>query len=131
MTILHDQPNPEMTSYEFRACLVGHQALWGNAYAEIERSDAGINGLWPLRPDRMTVSRDEANNGWFMSTACRMARTKRFPVCADHALARPVLEWHHRLFADPAGGGIGRRWTWRRGSTARASSATTAGRVGC
>ena len=59
--ILHDQPNPEMTSYEFRACLVGHQALWGNAYAEIERSDARINGLWPLRPDRMTVSRD-ANN---------------------------------------------------------------------
>ena len=59
--ILHDQPNPEMTSYEFRACLVGHQALWGNAYAEIERSDARINGLWPLRPDRMTVSRDTNN----------------------------------------------------------------------
>jgi len=60
--ILHDQPNPEMTAYEFRACLVGHMALWGNAYAEIERSDAGINALWPLRPDRMTPGRDDGGN---------------------------------------------------------------------
>jgi HK97 family phage portal protein len=59
--LLHDQPNPEMTAYEFRACLVGHQCTWGNAYAEIERSDARINGLWPLRPDRMTVKRDDAD----------------------------------------------------------------------
>ena len=57
--ILHDLPNPEMTSFELRMALVGHQALWGNAYAEIERSDAGINALWPLRPDRMTPGRDE------------------------------------------------------------------------
>ena len=41
--ILHDQPNPEMTAYELRAALVGHVCLWGNAYCEIERSDAGIN----------------------------------------------------------------------------------------
>jgi HK97 family phage portal protein len=59
--ILHERPNQEMTSYELRTCLVGHQALWGNAYCEIERSDTRINGLWPLRPDRMTVQRDDAN----------------------------------------------------------------------
>ena len=59
--ILHDAPNPEMTSYEFRAALVGHVCLWGNAYAEIELSDAGVNALWPLRPDRMTPNRDDAN----------------------------------------------------------------------
>jgi HK97 family phage portal protein len=59
--ILHDAPNPEMTSYEFRAALVGHVCLWGNAYAEIELSDAGVNGLWPLRPDRMTPTRDDYN----------------------------------------------------------------------
>jgi len=61
-SILHDAPNPEMTSYEFRAALVGHVCLFGNAYAEIERSDAGVNGLWPLRPDRMTPNRDEGSN---------------------------------------------------------------------
>lgn len=58
--LMHTAPNPEMTAYEFRSCLVGHQALWGNAYAEIERSDAKINALWPLRPDRMTVQRNAA-----------------------------------------------------------------------
>jgi HK97 family phage portal protein len=58
--ILHDQPNPEMTAYEFRACMVGHVCLWGNGYCEIERSDAGVNALWPLRPDRMTPNRDES-----------------------------------------------------------------------
>lgn len=59
--LLHDAPNPEMTAYELRSCLVGHQCLWGNAYCEIERSDAGVNGLWPLRPDRMTPARDADN----------------------------------------------------------------------
>lgn len=60
--ILHDLSNPEMTAYELRAALVGHVCLWGNAYCEIERSDAGINALWPLRPDRMTPTRDAGNN---------------------------------------------------------------------
>lgn len=59
--LLHDRPNGEMTSYDLRAALVGHVCLWGNAYAEIERSDRGINGLWPLRPDRMTPMRNTAN----------------------------------------------------------------------
>jgi len=59
-SILHDQPNPEMTSFEFRETLMGHLALWGNAYAEIERDNAGrVVGLWPLRPDKMRVMRDE------------------------------------------------------------------------
>lgn len=59
-SILHDLPNPEMTSFELRQALMGHLALWGNAFAEIERDNAGrVIGLWPLRPDRMTVMRDE------------------------------------------------------------------------
>ena len=61
-SILHERANAEMTAYELRAALVGHVCLWGNAYCEIERSDAGINGLWPLRPDRMTPTRDASNS---------------------------------------------------------------------
>lgn len=58
--LLHDLPNPEMTAFEFRSALQGHLALWGNAYAEIERDGFGrVTGLWPLRPDRMTVTRNE------------------------------------------------------------------------
>lgn len=57
--ILHDLPNPEMTSFSLRETLMGHVATWGNAYAEIEFNQAGeINALWPLRPDRMRVKRE-------------------------------------------------------------------------
>ncbi len=56
-SILHDAPNPEMTSTEFWDATVGHLTTWGNSYANIERSDRGVKALWPLRPDRMQVGR--------------------------------------------------------------------------
>lgn len=34
-TLLHDEPNPEMTSFVFRETLMTHLLLWGNAYAQI------------------------------------------------------------------------------------------------
>lgn len=54
--LLHDQANPLMTSFEFRQALMGHLALRGNAYAEIERDENGqVVALWPLRPEHMAV----------------------------------------------------------------------------
>lgn len=54
--LLHDIPNPHMTSFQLREALMGHILTWGNAYAEIEFDRAGrVVGLWPLRPDRMAV----------------------------------------------------------------------------
>lgn len=57
--VLHDQPNGEMTSMEWRETMVGHLALWGNAYCEIERDayTGDVVGLWPLRADSMTPVR--------------------------------------------------------------------------
>ncbi len=53
-TILHDLPNPELTSMELREALMGQLLLWGNAYAEVERDGSGrVRALWPLRADRM------------------------------------------------------------------------------
>ena len=58
--LLHDEPNPEMTSFAFRETLMTHLLLWGNAYAQIIRNGKGeIIALYPLMPDRMTVDRDE------------------------------------------------------------------------
>lgn len=59
--LLHDTPNPYMTSFELRETLQGHLALWGNGYCEIEYSNGGVPvALWPLRPDRMeAVQRTE------------------------------------------------------------------------
>jgi len=60
--LLHDQSNPELTAAELREIMAGHIALWGNAYCEIEFDGAGRRrALWPLRPDRMTVEVNDAN----------------------------------------------------------------------
>ena len=58
--LLHDEPNPEMTSFVFRETLMTHLLLWGNAYAQIIRDGRGVViALYPLMPDRMRVDRDE------------------------------------------------------------------------
>lgn len=58
--LLHDEPNPEMTSFVFRETLMTHLLLWGNAYAQIIRNARGeVVALYPLMPNRMTVDRDE------------------------------------------------------------------------
>ena len=57
--LLHDEPNPEMTSFIFRETLMSHLLLWGNAYAQIIRNGKGdIIALYPLMPNRMKVERD-------------------------------------------------------------------------
>lgn len=60
--MLHTQPNPEMTAIELRETLQGHVAARGNGYAEIEwGSDGYPRYLWPLRPDKMTVKREDGD----------------------------------------------------------------------
>lgn len=60
--LLHDEPNPEMTSFVFRETLMSHLLLWGNAYAQVVRNGRGqVIALYPLLPSKMEVSR--ASNG--------------------------------------------------------------------
>ena len=57
--LLHDEPNPEMSSFVFRETLMTHLLLWGNAYAQIIRNGKGeVIALYPLMPNKMTVDRD-------------------------------------------------------------------------
>ena len=42
--LLHDEPNPEMSSFVFRETLMTHLLLWGNAYAQIIRNGKGKVG---------------------------------------------------------------------------------------
>ena len=58
--LLHDEPNPEMSSFVFRETLMTHLLLWGNAYAQVIRNGKGeVMALYPLMPNKMTVDRDE------------------------------------------------------------------------
>ena len=67
--LLHDEPNPEMTSFVFRETMMTHLLLWGNAYSQIIRNGRGeIIALYPLMPNRMEVDRDEKGRLYYRYT---------------------------------------------------------------
>lgn len=69
-SLLHDEPNPEMTSFVFRETLMTHLLLWGNSYAQIIRNGKGeVLALYPLMPNKMQVDRDD--NGQLYYTYSR------------------------------------------------------------
>ena len=56
--LLHDEPNPDMTSYSWRESLQGHLGTWGNGYSLIVQDGGGrAQSIWPLRPDRVIPKR--------------------------------------------------------------------------
>jgi HK97 family phage portal protein len=57
--LLHDQPNPETTAFQFRAAMLVNVLSGGNAFAEIER-DASDRPrfLWHLDPHRVRLDRE-------------------------------------------------------------------------
>ena len=67
--LLHDEPNPEMTSFIFRETLMTHLLMYGNAYAQILRNGKGeVIALYPLMPNRMTVDRDQSGQLYYTYT---------------------------------------------------------------
>jgi len=67
--LLHDEPNPEMTSFALRETLMSHLLLWGNAYAQIIRNARGeVIALYPLMPNKMTVDRDSKGRLFYIYT---------------------------------------------------------------
>ncbi len=67
--LLHDEPNPEMSSFVFRETLMTHLLLWGNAYAQIIRNGKGeVIALYPLMPNRMRVDRDSKGELYYSYT---------------------------------------------------------------
>ena len=64
--ILHDEPNPEMTSFTLRETMMTHILLWGNSYCQIIRNGKGeVINIYPLLPDKMTVDRDNKGNLYY------------------------------------------------------------------
>jgi HK97 family phage portal protein len=85
--LLHDRPNPEMTSFTWRELLMTHLALRGNAFVEKERNNRGdIIGLWPVRPDIVAVSRV---NGMKVFTVT--VNQRPMPMTTDEIMHIPGL----------------------------------------
>lgn len=58
-TLLHDAPNPEMTSVTFREIQVSHILAWGDFFGQKIWDQRGVlQEVWALRPDRMQVGRE-------------------------------------------------------------------------
>jgi len=70
-SLLHDNPNPEMPSFQMRETMQGHILLRGNAYAEIDWDErtGQARGIWPLRPDRMRLFRDKGKLYYIYTTS--------------------------------------------------------------
>ena len=57
--MLHDEPNPEITSFTFRQLQMAHLLLWGNSYAEIAKDGANrARELWPVPPWKIEPKKD-------------------------------------------------------------------------
>lgn len=57
--LLHSQPNPEMTAYQFKEMLMGQLLIYGNIFINIVRDSSGyVKELWPLLSWKMRVRRD-------------------------------------------------------------------------
>jgi HK97 family phage portal protein len=62
------RPNAEMSAFKFWRRLMTHALLWSNAYALIERDDAGRPvALLPLLPDRTSPQRAEDGSLFYVS----------------------------------------------------------------
>lgn len=61
--LLHDRPNPEMSSFQWRQTGIAHQVLWGDWFNEIEYNERGAPvALWLIPPWRVQVARSK--NGY-------------------------------------------------------------------
>lgn len=61
--VIHDEPNPEQTSFEFRDMQQGFLLLWGNCYAQkIYNGRGEVIELWPLVPWRVTPERTRSGS---------------------------------------------------------------------
>lgn len=87
--LLHDEPNPEMTSFVWRETMLSHLLLWGNAYCQIVRNGRNqIVQLYPLLPEYMEVDRDSSGTLAYTYTTSSGARVTLRP---DEVLHIPGL----------------------------------------
>lgn len=88
--LLHDSPNPEMSSLTFRQVLQAHVLTWGNGYAEIERDTVGRpKHLWPLTPERVTPLHENGR----LTYRVTQQNGKDIPFDPANMLHIPGLGW--------------------------------------
>ena len=65
-SLLHDEPNPDQSAYDFWQLLLCWSVIWGNGYAEIVRQGDGVvSSLYPIPPWSVQPDRDTQGNLYY------------------------------------------------------------------
>lgn len=68
--LMKDQPNEEHSSMVFREIMLGHLLGWGNFYGQLVTDKRGsVVEIYPLRPDKMEVSRVSGEKVFYYTAA--------------------------------------------------------------
>ena len=94
--LLHDAPNSEMTSFNFKEVLMLHLLLHGNSYSQIVYKGGKLFGLYPLLPDKMTIKRDDSGKRIYTYTPNKgendhFTKTAKIEFKAQDILHIPAL----------------------------------------
>lgn len=77
--LLHNEPNPNMSSHTFRKIMEASLKLWGNGYAWIEFDKYyQIKALWPLTPGSVFPQRSRRTGELFYDAVLYDGTAKRF-----------------------------------------------------
>lgn len=58
--MLKEQPNREMSAFQWKEAMVSHLLLWGNHYSYLDWDGAGrLRNIWPLEPGYVQVMRTQ------------------------------------------------------------------------
>ena len=93
--LLHDEPNPEMSSFVFRETLMTHLLLWGNAYAQIIRNGKGEVVALYLHPFGFWNKR-HISNGRKQLFVSMAAHRQHGQLCSLFSLPDRVLLGYER-----------------------------------
>lgn len=78
--LLHDEPNPEQTAFQFRSSRMVQSLVHGNGYAEIEFLNGYPFALWPIPYDRCQPMRtNDAAHALFYRITLADGTTKDLP----------------------------------------------------
>jgi HK97 family phage portal protein len=105
--VLHDEPNPEMSSFIWRELVMQNLVTWGNHFSEKVYDRLGRLQLWPMRPDRMEVRWNRDSQKEYLYTKMNgqrilMAQGSVFHVPgmgADGLRGYSLISLHRKTFA--------------------------------
>ncbi len=100
--VLHDEPNDDMTSFQWREVSMVGDLLWGNAYSILDATDAGTAGaLYPVTPSRVIPYRDPAT--WELLYDVVSGDGSPITVSQDQMLHVPALGFDGVIGRPPIG----------------------------